>query len=628
MQGVIIAVFLFGLLLTGVLGTETRLLFFWPGAVVLGLAGLLATLQWRLRVLFPPSDLCLLSALACTGYLAVRGLMSPVAVYAREDLYVLAGCWVVYVLTLTAASHPRWRLALLLTLLALVVGNLVVGFIHFTGQWDFHVVPNFARAATVGRIGGFFVNQNHLAAFFSMVLFLAAGWLGFGRGGAVLKLLLGFVVVATGIGGTLTVSRGALVGVAVGMAVFFLLSLWVVWQTQRHLFWSLLIGGLMLAALGGSVLWKVNGEYLKKREHGSPMANDERLMIWEAALAQHATSPVVGAGARMFYDGSLQYRSLKLPSYAEEALFAHNEYLQMLADYGWVGLGLVLLVVLAHGLNGLRFLHWFTHHKFLQTGRVTSTNLALCLGALGALVATLVHAAFEFHFHVAATAVTGALLLGLLANPGFEGDTHRTMKIPGVRLLVKLGLTAAALAMLVGAWSHGRGDYHLAMAQLAEARKDGALQMQELDQAAAADDQNGEVLYQRALARLNRLTDADRSAESPALKACAEDLERAVALNAHHYFYPLALADVYDAMGRYEEALTQIQRALVLAPLHEEPRLALGIHWHRLGEFDKAEAAYLWARVAPASNEEGTNRWFESYQVMLQHVAQMRGQPR
>ena len=113
MQPLILIVFFLGLLAAGVLGTETRLLLFWPGAAILGLAGLLATLKWRLRVLFPPNDLCLLTALAAAAYLTWRAVSSPVAAFAREDLMITAACLVVYLLTATAASHPRWRTALI-----------------------------------------------------------------------------------------------------------------------------------------------------------------------------------------------------------------------------------------------------------------------------------------------------------------------------------------------------------------------------------------------------------------------------------------------------------------------------------------------------------------------------------
>jgi len=624
MQSVALIFFLLGLLIAGVLGTETRLLFFWPGAVLLGLAGLVASLRWRLRVLFPPSDLCLGAITLFVGYIVGRAVMSPVAAYAREDLFLLAGAWVTYMLTVTAASHPRWRVALMGVLLTLVVGNLVIGFIHLSGNWEYHLVPHFIRESAEGRIGGFFANPNHLGAFFTMVLFLAAGGLCFGRGGATLKLCLGFLMVSMMIGVALTASRGALFGLVSGGVIFSLLALGVVWQTQRHLFWSLLGGGAVLAVLGGGILWKVNEEYLRGREVTSPMANDVRLEIWRAALTQHAQSPLVGGGARMFYHGSIQYRSEDMPAYAGEAQFAHNEYLQMLADYGWIGFGLLALVVLLHVWNGLAFLVWFTEHRFLQTGRVLSNNLALCLGALAALTAMLVHAIFEFQFHVAIPVLTAALLLGLLANPGFEGSERRPLKIPPVRILTKLLLTAASIWLLAGPWLYGRSDYHLARAEIAEAQKNEFEQLQQLNAAVQTDPTHPEARYERGLALLTKLKVDQSLPDHPVLRRATEDLEKAVALNPYHYLYALTLAYGYDLQGRHDEALKQIQHGITLAPLYEESRMALALHWHRLGEFDKAEQAYLWAAESKAMNEEGSRRWIDNYRLMLQQVSQMR----
>ncbi|MEN3941398.1 O-antigen ligase family protein [Prosthecobacter sp. SYSU 5D2] len=627
MQFAALILFLLGLFIAGVLGTETRLLFFWPGAALLGLAGLVATLRWRLKVFFSPSDVCLGVMALFTGYIAARAWLSPVAAYAREDLFILAAAWVAYMLTATAASHPRWRLAVFGVLLALVAGNLAVGFIHLSGQWDFHVVPHFFRSAAAGRIGGFYANPNHLGAFFSMVFFLACGLLCFGRGGAMIKMCLGFLMVAMALGVALTASRGALTGLATGAVIFSLLALIMVWQTQRHLFWSLLGGGLFLVMVGGSILWKVNEEYLRGREIASPMANDVRLEIWQAALAQHAQSPWTGVGARMFYDGSIRYRSEALPSYSGEALFAHNEYLQMLADYGWAGLLLLALVVIVHAVNGLRFLAWFAGHRFLQTGRVLSNNLALCLGALSALVAMLVHALFEFQFHVAAPALTLALLLGLLANPGQEGEGHTPLRLPLARPLAKVLLASASLLLLAGPWLHGWGDYYLARAQIAGAQNDGFSRQQFLNAAVEADPANPVPRYQRALALLEKLTADQRTPDHPVLKRATADLEKVVALNGHHYLYALALADAYDAQGRHNEALAQIRNAIYQSPLHEESRMALAVHWHRQGQFAKAEEAYLWASQAKAMNEDGTSRWIDNYRLLLQHVVLMRPQP-
>ncbi|MES2598100.1 MAG: O-antigen ligase family protein [Verrucomicrobiota bacterium] len=627
LQTVALVLFLLALLITGVLGTETRLLFFWPGAILLGISGLFAALRWRLRILFPPSDVCLAATLAFSAYMIGRAALSPVSAYAREDAIILLGCLVTYILTVTAASHPRWRVAWLVVLLLLVIGNLAVGSIHLSGNWGFHVVPHFLRPAEPGRIGGFFANANHLAAFLSVALFLSAGWLCFGRGGSVLKLWLAFCCVAMAVGMSLTVSRGALFGLVAGCFVFAFLSLWLIWQTQRHMFWSLLGGGIVISLLGGAVLWKVNEEYLRGRAERLTMTSDIRLGIWESAIRQNAEHPFIGAGARMFYDGGTRLRSDKLPQWAPEPLFAHNEHFQLLADYGWVGIGMLLLLILAHAMNGWRYLRWFVRERFLNSGRVLSMNLALCLGALAALAATLVHALFEFHYHVPATALTGALLLGVLANPGFEQMQRPLLRLPGVRVLTKITLGFASLALLAGAWCYGRGDMALAQAQLAEARKDAPARKAHLDEAARLDPTNGEIFYQRGLAVLDTLTDKDRAPDSPVLKQIIEDLEHAISLNPHNHLYHLALADAYDAIGRYKDALASIQRAIQLAPHHEEPRVALGIHWHRLGDWERAEAAYLWGRESWAMNQGDTANWLSSYRLMLEHAALMRTQP-
>jgi hypothetical protein len=381
---------------------------------------------------------------------------------------------------------------------------------------------------------------------------------------------------------------------------------------------------------GGTVVWKASEDYLRTRTERSPLSEDVRFGIWEAALSQHAESPVVGAGARTFYDGSIRYRSPKLPVYAEEALFAHNEYLQLLADYGWVGAGLLGLVLLVHTGNGWRFVRWFLNHKHAKTGRLASGNLALCVGALSALAATAIHAVFEFHFHVPSTALLGALSLGVLANPGFEPSPAAapSTRLPGLRLAGKLALAAASAGLLLAAWRHAPADYYFALSQVDQSRDDPAAQRQNLDRAIAADATNPEALYLRGLLRLESLNANARAANEAALREAVADLEASVTLNPFSYLHLLALADAYDALGRYDDALTVIHRAIAMAPLHEEPRLALGMHWHRLGEFEKAEFAYLWAGQSSAWNEEGTARWSDNYRLLLQHAALMRGQPK
>lgn len=624
MQRAAFFLMILGLLAAWVFATETRLLFFWPAAAVLGVAGLLVALKWRLRVLFSPSDACLLSVGVLTLYLGVRAWMSPVAAWAQEDLVILAAAWVVYLLIATLWSHPRRRVVLLGLVLVAALGNLIVGFIHFSGRWEFHVVPEFVRMAGAGRIGGFFPNPNHLGAFFSMALFLSAGWVCHGRAAAGWKLLCAFFVVAFGTGCALTLSRGALAGLGVGAVVFAMVELVLIWRTRRQIFTLLLSGGGLAALTCGVVLWKVNEEQLRTRELRSPVSADIREGIWQSALAQHSESPWVGAGARMFYQGSIRLRVPELPVTAADPLFAHSEYMQILADYGWLGLALLLLVPVTHAGNALAYMRWFARHKYAQTGSLSGDTLALTTGALAALSATAAHAAVEFHFHVPATALTAAALLGILANPGLDSPAHAPRRLPGVRPGSKLLLAATALLLLATASLRGPADLYLARAMLALDRGEREATLSGLERAAELDATNPSVQYQLGLAILDGITAETRQQSRFELESATAHLRRAVELNPANHLYYLALADACDALGQHEEAMRAIQAALALAPLHEEPRLALGIHWHRLGDLRQAENAYLWASEARAWNTDGSARWVDSYRLLLQHAALLR----
>lgn len=629
MQKIALILFLLGLFVTGLLGTETRLLFFWPGCFLLGLAGLIAVLRWKLRVSFQPNDGCLLTVLMLAGYVGWRAWASPVEVYAREDAAVLLAGFVAYLLTVTAVSDSKWRLGIVCVLLVLVAGNLTAGWLNFKGRWDFHLVPGFSRSFPPGRIGGFFNNPNHLAAFLSFTAFLSAGMMLFARIHIASRLLLGFGILSMLAGVALTMSRAAMLGLAVGGVVFVLLTLWVVWSTRRPLFKWLILALLLVGGAAGGALYKVNEDSMLTRQLTSPLGEDIRMNIWRAALAQHADSPWIGVGSRMFYEGCITHRDPESSALMGDALFAHNEYLQTLADYGWAGLALVLLVVVVHLLNGLRFLRWFTTEKFPATGMLGSNALALTLGGIAALLATLVQAVFEFQGHIPITAVVGAILLGLLANPGIESEVYKPRRIWGLRFLMKIALLAASAALLGAAVIFGTADGNAAYARLQNSRGETAKALGHFARATLMDPRNAVLAYQYGLALMDSVKpDMTKDAYLRTVDTSLKELTRATALNPHNYLYQLALADAQDAAGKHDAAFQAIQRALALAPLYEEPRMALGMHYHRLKQYQQAEFAYLWAGKARAINPEGTANWLDNYRELLRQTALEAGQAR
>ncbi len=620
MSRLILFLFALAVLVAGILGTETRLLFFWPAALLLGVIGVLTVGRGKVRLHAIPSDVCLAVTTVTFGYFAVRAGLSPVADYAREDWVLLCAGLVTYVTLVTTASHPRWRLGWVALLLTLAVGNLVVGAIHFSGDWSFHVVPQFMRAFEAGRIGGFFNNPNHLSAFFSLVVFLSLGLICFGRAGASLKLFLAFIVIASMLGMALTVSRGGLIALGVGLACFAGLSLLLLARTQRHLVPRLAVGALILITLLGAVLWKVNEDYLRRRIANQESTEDVRFSIWRAALVQHAEQPWVGTGARMFYDGDIRYRQPELPTWIGEAEFVHNEYLQALADYGWLGLGLLGLTLGVHWANGAAYLRWFARDTFAQSGSVLSTRVALVLGAISALVASAAHAVVEFQWHVGIITVMVSGLLGLLANPGFDKTAPRPRRVPGARWLFKASLAAASGLLLYASWTVGRADLAAAEAEMALQKADPATAVAKLEAAVARDPHSARLALRLGEARLAWIASlTDLEARTALLGPTRETLQRAADLNAFHYLTATTLADLHMVLGVPEEALREIHRALTLAPLHEEPRLALALFYHRQKRFEEAEQAYLWAARSSAANSSVID-WQAAYRVLLENA--------
>jgi O-antigen ligase len=80
--------------------------------------------------------------------------------------------------------------------------------------------------------------------------------------------------------------------------------------------------------------------------------------------------------------------------------YAHNEYLQVLAELGFVGLA--LLVILLASLA--RTIWW---------GRPHAPSTAIWAGAVAGLAALAVHSGLDFLWHLPAIPLAGAVLAGL-----------------------------------------------------------------------------------------------------------------------------------------------------------------------------------------------------------------------
>ncbi len=130
--------------------------------------------------------------------------------------------------------------------------------------------------------------------------------------------------------------------------------------------------------------------------------------MWKAALRQYHLAPLTGTGSGTYLFYGREFRS---PLIQNDPMHVHNDYLELLAEYGLIGAvlyGAFLGVHLFSGLAGLRKM--VREQIRLGTPRL-SHDLALNIGALAAIAALLLHSVVDFNMHIPANALLVALCL-------------------------------------------------------------------------------------------------------------------------------------------------------------------------------------------------------------------------
>ena len=144
---------------------------------------------------------------------------------------------------------------------------------------------------------------------------------------------------------------------------------------------------------------------------------------------------------------------------------------------------------------------------------------------------------------------------------------------------MKIALLAASAALMGAAAVFGTADGYAAYARVQNSGGETGKALGHFAHATAMDPRNAVLAYQHGLALMDSIKPGmTKDAYLRTVDASLKELTRATALNPYNYLYQLALADAQDAAGKNDAAFQSIQRALTLAPLYEEPRMALGMH--------------------------------------------------
>ncbi len=251
---------------------------------------------------------------------------------------------------------------------------------------------------------GSFVNRHNFAAYIEMTIAVPLGLLFTGAIARDKRLIYLTAIGLMGIALLLSGSRGGLVSLLA--MVVFILILTNKSRGSGQIALKIGLAVLLIAVLvGGSVL--IGGESSLTRFAETAVSNDittNRTHIWNVTLQIIKNNLPFGAGIGAFAAAYTPYDTMNGIERVEQA---HNDYLQILADAGIVGLilaGLFIFWLFRTGLESIK-----TENLFRR---------GVATGALAGCFAILVHSLFDFVLHTTAITVLFLTLVSLVVVSG------------------------------------------------------------------------------------------------------------------------------------------------------------------------------------------------------------------
>ena len=257
---------------------------------------------------------------------------------------------------------------------------------------------------------GSFVNRHNFAAYMEMTIALPLGLVFAGAVTKDKRLLYLTAIALMGVALLMSGSRGGLV--ALLAEIILLVMLTTAASSRKALilkvgFSVLLIGAIVV----GSVF--IGGESSLTRIAETASSKDvttDRVHIWRVTMNVIAHNMPLGAGFGAF---GVAYTPFDDNSGLERVEQAHNDYLQVAADAGIVGI-----------IIGLLFLFWLFRLGLTAAKTENVYRRGVAVGALAGCFGILVHSIFDFVLHTTAISVLFITMMTLIvaAQSRYEDD--------------------------------------------------------------------------------------------------------------------------------------------------------------------------------------------------------------
>jgi len=409
----------------------------WVFLWIVSSAGFLSLwLSGRLRAM---ANSPILAPLACVGVAAIvlPAFAFRVPAAAADSLGILSGLAVAAMSVVLLRERRNLRASVsILTVSALMVAS--YAFLQYVGADVFRWAYSYGGQRPFATLG----NPNFLAGHFAVLLPIAVGMLILSES-AGSGLFWGCVSFAWGMVVVVTQTRSAWLATGVSLG-------WLFWWSWRRKPAVIAAARNRLVALGavflavGFLASLRNPDLLSRfvsLSHPDLGQFAKRSASLRAAMFIWREDPLVGMGPGNFRHGFGKFMGRAMPegemaqfthTYSEE--YVHSDPAQFLCEYGTVGGGLMLWLVVCAAAA-------------LAARAKRGDALAACLMASG--LAFAVHATFNLPLHIAPTAFIFWAIVGVAGRPfgraGEERGRGEAGAVPGGRKLL-----AAAVFLGVG----------------------------------------------------------------------------------------------------------------------------------------------------------------------------------
>lgn len=309
-----------------------------------------------------------------------------------------------------------------------------------------------------------------------------------------------------------------------------------------------------------------------------------RLLIWGSTLDMIKDKPLLGSGIGTFKMNYLDYQAdflKKNPDYIKfsgKAAESHNEYLQMGAELGIVGLGIFLSIL---------FVFYSLTLKYLKS-KHNNQDRIIIFGLLMGITSFLIHSLFTFPFHVPVLGSSFFILLGLtvvyISGFGFSKGDRKNIKRIKININYTLKKIIIILMFIIGFFLVGtlvfkpyfaEINYFKGIKYYEKGNYDNALK--DFKYAVWLDNYNGRILH--ALGSTYYHLDIQDEAQKilQRTKYCFND---------RNIFRNLGLS--YTQSGNYQEAEKEFRHAIYLDPNFTKAYIDLAYLYAIQKDYDKA----------------------------------------